>query len=201
MSSRSVKAIASAIVIAVAVLAAYWYWSPFIVIRQMQAAVQARDAEAFDRHVDYPMLRESLTEQIADKFGVRMGKTDDAAGGMAASGSILGVALVSPLVEALVRPRVLMRAMQQGYLGPKAAQAAGPLPPAVDPPDEAASARPGTGRRRWTYERIDIDQLVAQAVDPANARERPEDRLVLVFQRNGFADWKLTDISIPALNR
>lgn len=45
-----------------------------------------------------------------------------------------------------------------------------------------------------------FNQLVAQAIDPANDNGVPEDGLVLVFQRSGFADWKLSDIRIPALN-
>jgi hypothetical protein len=200
LASRTLMAISAAVAIVVVfAVAGYWYWSPFIVIRQMQAAVQAGDAEAFSQHVDYPLLRESLTAQIADKIGVGAGKAGDAAGGLAASASILGIALVRPLVEALVRPRVVMRAMQEGYLGPKSAVPANPVPQAGDKPDELSGSRPH--QRRWTYERIDVNQLVAQAVDPANQQEKPEDRLVLVFQRSGFADWKLTDIRVPALSR
>jgi hypothetical protein len=202
LASRTLRAVSAAVAIVVVfALAGYWYWSPFIVIRQMQAAVQAGDAEAFSQHVDYPLLRESLTTQIAEKIGVEAGKAGEAAGGLAASASILGIALVRPLVDALVRPRVVMRAMQAGYLGPKSALPGKPLPQGGDKPDEVSGSGSRPHQRHWAYERIDVDQLFAQAVDPANQQEKPEDRLVLVFQRSGFADWKLTDIRVPALSR
>jgi hypothetical protein len=202
LASRTLRAVSAGVAIVVVfALAGYWYWSPFIAIRQMQAAVQAGDAEAFSQHVDYPLLRESLTAQIAEKIGVGAGKAGDAAGGLANSASILGIALVRPLVDALVRPQVVMRAMQAGYLGPKLAAPGKPLPQAGDKPDEVSGSGARAHQRHWTYERINVDQLVAQAVDPANPKEKPEDRLVLVFQRSGFADWKLTDIRVPALSR
>lgn len=202
MSSRSVKALAAAILIAGATLAAYWYWSPLLVIRQMRAAAEAGDADTFNAHVDYPMLRESLTEQIADKFRVNMGRPGEGGEGVAASGSILGMALVGPLVDRLVSPRVVMRAMQQGFLGPGAPGSGGALPQRpMAGADEAAAPDSRPHQRRWTYERIDLNQLVAKSFNPGNDLEKPEDRLALVFQRYGFADWKLTDISIPALNK
>jgi hypothetical protein len=202
LSSRSVKALAAATIIAVAALAAYWYGSPFLVIRQMQAAAEARDADAFNRHVDYPVLRESLTQQIADKVGVRMGGTGEDGKPVAAIGSILATALVGPLVDRLVSPRVVMRAMQEGYLGPRAAQAGSPAPQTMGKPGETSGADSAARplKRRWSYERIGFDELVARAIDPNQDPAQPEDPLVLVFQRSGFADWKLTDIRIPALN-
>ena len=60
MNIKISKSVLFAILAAIFALGAYWYWSPFLVIRQMQSAAKVGDADAFNDHVDYPRLRESL---------------------------------------------------------------------------------------------------------------------------------------------
>jgi len=40
--------------------------------------------------------------------------------------------------------------------------------------------------------------MTAYAIDPARPDAPNDERLGLVFERSGFADWKLTDIRLPA---
>lgn len=76
MTSKALKAAAAAVVVGIA---AYWYWSPLLAIRQMQTAARAGDADTFNDHVDYPRLRESLKGQFSAMLTKRLGGQPDAA--------------------------------------------------------------------------------------------------------------------------
>jgi hypothetical protein len=54
MLARTRNTALAAFAIALLALAAYWYWSPFLALKQIQSAARAQDADAFNRHVDYP---------------------------------------------------------------------------------------------------------------------------------------------------
>ena len=212
-SSKFVLALVIALLMA---LAAYWYWSPFLAVRDLQKAAQAGDADTFNSHVDYPRLRESLKTQLSALLAQKMGATPDNGNPLAALGGMIGQRLLNPLVDAMVRPDVVMAAMKSGQWGrgaaapavPAAAAVAPPVPgppgaqlvpPAVPaPPATAAAPSADDARNRWVIERQGASRMTAYAVDPARPDEADADRLGLVFERSGFADWKLTDIRLPA---
>jgi 23S rRNA A2030 N6-methylase RlmJ len=59
---------------AAAATAGYWYYySPMLAMQTMRDAAQARHAESFNRHVDYPKLRESLKGQMAARVAEQLG--------------------------------------------------------------------------------------------------------------------------------
>ncbi|MDI1270497.1 MAG: DUF2939 domain-containing protein [Polaromonas sp.] len=198
MTSKTIK---GAAVAAVLTIAGYWYWSPFLAVRQLQSAAQKKDADAFNERVDYPKLRESLKGQFAAIMGERLVKPEDAGNGFAALGAMLGLAMVNQFVDAMVRPEAVMRAMQDGQLAPKAnspSDSPAPTPPAGKP-DVTAKAEPQEDKPKWAYERKGVDKLIAYASDPMKPEVPNQEKLGLVFQRSGFADWKLTEFRLPAL--
>lgn len=202
MTSKTIKAAA---VVAVVAIAGYWYWSPFLAVRQLQSAAQKKDADAFNERVDYPKLRESLKGQFAAIMGERLVKPEDAGNGFAALGAMLGLALVNQFVDALVRPEAVMRAMQEGQLAskdnpPSDSPATTPAPSA-DKPGSPAKAEPQQDKPKWAYERKGVDKLIAYASDPKKPDVPNQEKLGLVFQRSGFADWKLTEFRLPAMNK
>lgn len=159
----------------------------------MQQAAERRDAQALNRHVDDPSVRASLKQQLSAQFARELGRQEVAGGdagraGMAL-GALLGMALVEKVIDALVQPEMVMQAMAEGRVrhpladGPGAQGAGGP----------AAAADPGSPPR-WTTERLDLDRIVARARPEGAASEPPVD---LVFQRSGFADWKLVEVRLP----
>lgn len=200
MTSKTIKAAA---VVAVIAIAGYWYWSPFLAVRQLQSAAQKKDADAFNERVDYPKLRESLKGQFAAIMGERLVKPEDAGNGLAALGAMLGLAMVNQFVDAMVRPAAVMRAMQEGQLAPKANPPSdSPAPvPSADKPDSQAKGDPKENKPKWTYERRGMDKLIAYATDPKKPDVTNQEKLGLVFQRSGFADWKLTEFRLPAMNK
>jgi hypothetical protein len=179
-------------------LAAYWYWSPFLAVRELQQAARAGDAAAFNAHVDYPRLREGLKRQLSDLLAQKLGAAQDSGNPVAALGGLIGQRLITPMVDALVRPETVMAAMQSGRLGPSAEAAPNPAPegPAAAAPAGAAPPEPAHAAR-WIIDRQGVDRMTAYAVDPAHPDEPNSQRLGLVFERSGFVDWKLTGIRLP----
>ena len=198
MRTKAIKIAASAIVVAIA---SYWYWSPFLAIRQMQSAAQEKDADAFNERVDYPKLRESLKGQLSAVMGEQMAKTQDAGNPFAALGSMLGLALVDRFVDAMVRPETVMRAMQDGRMSPAAAKTSDTPAPTTSNPDSQAPAEAREDKPKWTYDRKGVDKLIAYATDPKKPGAQNSEKLGVVFERSGFANWKLTEVRLPAMEK
>jgi hypothetical protein len=191
MNSRAVK---GGVAAALVVIAAYWYWSPLLAIRQMQLAAKAGDADAFSDHVDYPRLRESFKGQfsamLTEKMAAQSSNDDSAAKVGAALGMMLGTAMVNQFVDAMVRPEVvIMRAMQEGKLMPKKSADGGSSTP-------TDSGSPAPQKVEWSAEHKGVDKYIAYAHRPGEAEDR---RIALVLERSGFATWKLTEIRLPPL--
>jgi len=96
--------------------------------------------------------------------------------------------MADKLVDALVRPETVMRAMQSGQFGPTAAPA--DTGPGAAPNGAVEQDAPP----KWDYVRHGADQLVAYRADSAAPYEK---RMQIVFARSGFADWKLTGVRMP----
>lgn len=178
----------SAVVLVVLAIAAYWYWSPFLAMHQMREAARAGDADTFNDYVDYLRLRESLKGQFSARLTEQMAsepqpKNDFAKAG-AALGSMFAIAMVDKMVDAFVRPEVVMRGMQQGQVVPKRAPAASASGAAADDADKVT----------WTSERKSVDKLIAYANKPGQAENQ---RVGFVMERVGFVRWKLTEIRLP----
>lgn len=197
MASKALKAAAVAVALGVG---AYWYWSPFLAIHQLRAAARAGDADAFNDHVDYGRLRESLKGQFSAAIGDKL-VTDapkgDAAKAGAALGSMLAIALMDRMVDAVIRPESVMRILQEGKLLPKdraeprTPRGGAGTPPGDGPGTDAPPSQPPV----WSTERKSVDKLILYA----RAADQPEEkRTGLVFERRGFASWQLTEIRLPA---
>lgn len=73
-----------------------WAWgSPYYTLWQMKRAAEARDVEALVSHIDFPEVRESVRNQLADRMGHE-------GGGVV--GALLRSGIGSTLVDAAVSP-------------------------------------------------------------------------------------------------
>lgn len=165
------------IVVIVSFFGCYWYYSPYLALSNIRDAAQSKDANAFNELVDYPKVRESLKGQIAAVMAKEAASSHD---GLAVFGNMLGMALVNPMVDALVRPESVMHAMQSGEM--KKAQASAHL---------GTQAVPGKKPVEWTLERKNVDKIVAHRHEPDRGVGKG---FAVVFERQGFAGWKLTEI-------
>lgn len=206
MTSRSIKAAA---VVAVVGIAAYWYWSPFLAVRQMRTAAQEGNAGAFNEHVDYPKVRESIKGQFSSMFEQKSALPADPhdrlAQAGAAFGARLGMVMVNQFVDAMVRPETVMRAMEYGQFPDKSAPpgAAAPQDGAAadvrtDTAQAPADAAPGQSKPKWRYERKGVNKVVAYSTAEEG---QGRGKFAFVLQRQGFADWKLTEVLLQDSKR
>lgn len=179
------KSIALTFLAALLGLAAYWYWSPFVAMANLKSAIKKNDAQAFNQHVDYPLLRENMKVQFLRVVETKVPKSE---GPMGAVGQNFAKAMMVKIVDAMVQPENVMKAMSQGqFADPKKAS------PATGQPENGSQA-PAV-KVQWEFERVNADKMIAVARD---AREPTgPNAMRLVFERSGFADWKLTGINLP----
>lgn len=186
---------AAAIVI-VAGAAVYWYCSPYLAMRQLRNAAVAADTETFNEHVDFPKLRDSLKSQFSARLDKDMGVQPASANQFEragnAFGGMLARALVDKLIDTAVRPETIMFAMREGKFkveldGPREGQ------PNAEPQTEQQTA----GRKHvvWSTERKGLDTVLFHVEDEGHGAGK--DKMALVMQREGFANWKLTGVRLP----
>ena len=179
------RAAALAAVLGAAVVAGYWYWSPHLALRTMRAAAQSGDADTLNQHVDYPRLRESLKgqfgAQMAEKLATPDATESSSARAGAALGAMLGAVMVDRMIDTLVRPETIMRAIERGQL--KGSSSA---------PGADGQAKPAK-RADWTLKRLGFDRVIAAA----RSDETDNRGVGFVFDRTGFATWKLTELRLP----
>ena len=196
---RPAPARLAAVVLAMAgAVAAYWYFSPYLVIRTLQVAAQERDFETLNRHVDYPRLREHLKVQLQEATAQRTRRWGDhPLAGLAGS---MASAAVGAMVELFVRPVTLMYVLRTGELAVQPSSAPAPASPASAPapasaasaPAESATPPPSEGGARW---RVDRDGLHRLVVYPRTQSGR--DGAGVVLEREGFARWRVTGLLLP----
>jgi hypothetical protein len=183
------RLLAPAVVAAAVLLLAFWYWSPYWELRQMAAAAKAGDAATFNAHVDYPRLRDSVKGQFAAKMAGAMGKTNTS-NPFSAMGVAISMGIANAIVDTMVRPEFVMKAMAEGKVAPQ--KAGGAQAGSTD--DASKPAEP-----KWKVERDGVDRIVSYAIDPARPNDDSARRLGFVFERSGFATWKLTELRLPGL--
>lgn len=189
--SKPSRLAAVAGVVLIAVLGAYWYWSPYVAMNSMKDAAEARDADTFNQYVDYPKLRESLKGQFSAMMTKEIGKQRSGGSELenagTALGAMLGLAFADKFIEAMVRPEVVMQAMAEGKMqSPTAGSKAGAA---------GSEARPPEKEVQWSFERKGVNRVIARG---AQGEAALSDSPGFVFDRTGFADWKLTEIRLPA---
>ena len=193
MSTLQKRLFATAGALVIAGIAAYWYWSPYVVVHQMRTAAIDADADSFNEHVDYPQLRDSLKGQLSARISgdlaSRSGSGNPIEQAGSALGSMLGLALVDRMVDAVVRPEMVMRAMEHGRF-----QLQNDRQREADNTNADAQA-PAKQKTSWHVERKGVDKVFIH-VDSGDATSKKSDT-AFVMRRDGFANWKLTEIRLP----
>ena len=180
MNRLQQKLLATAGIVIAAGIAAYWYWSPYLAVRELREAAMNADAVRFNEHVDFPRVRDSLKAQFAGRIDGADGR---AAGGL---GGLLANALVGTVIDAAVRPETIMFAMREGRFRIERNGRR----------EDEGQAEPAERKQPvWRTERQGPNTVLFHA--QRDGSDRARDGMALVMQRQGFADWKLTDIRLP----
>lgn len=164
--------------IVLGVFVGYLIASPYIVVRQIQTAARAQDAERLIEYVDFPSVRQSLKDQM----NIRLMKVveQEKNNPFSAMGAAIGGAMVERMVDGFVTPSGLITLMKGNR--PKI----GPAGEPSTPPSAASPA--GTFAGEMSYE--GIDKFVV------TVRGKNEEPFRFVLRRY-FLSWRLTELILP----
>jgi hypothetical protein len=170
----------------VAGLGASVYLSPYWTLYRMKAAVEAKDADALSRRVDYPALRESMKSQFAaamnrqlDVVGEQMKAAGAPSENVGRWRQAIPMGMMGVLVERLVTPDGVA-AMLSG-----AAHFGNGAAPDEQPPQQAPEGR----------KPLDLS-LDYRGWNEAVFRVKDSPGEGFVFRRDGLWGWKLSGVEI-----
>ena len=202
-----------AITVALAMVVAaigYAYASPYIAVKHMKAAADARDAVALNEYVDYPALRLSLKQQVGEMLHRRV-EGQHSSNPLLILGAVIGAALISPLVDAYATPEgvaALLDGMpptgkpgdrphapppaESGTETTEPAQSAQSAPAAAPPPAPVASGNPAPEARPVTTAGYRGLNEFALTWDRGSTGEH----YAAILQRHGLFSWKLSAVEL-----
>jgi hypothetical protein len=107
------KRLLPAFVLLLILLAGYWAW-PFLELRALAAALQARDVTKLNEQVDYARLRRSFTEQIIAAYLRVTGRASKLGVFGSSLATAVGASIVDPWVSQIVNPENLAELLRGG---------------------------------------------------------------------------------------
>lgn len=172
------KRIAWIIALLAVLLAVYAATGPYRTVSAIKTALVEQDPEALAEHIDFPVLRQNVKEQLnafmAEKLVDEL--SDNPFAGVAAA---LGSRLIDTMVDAMVTPAGLARAME----GRKAARSL------RDTNSDPRPKRANLFRRaRYAYDSWHQCSVYVPRQQGNEVR--------FVFRRAGLS-WNLTNIHLP----
>ncbi|ROZ80895.1 DUF2939 domain-containing protein [Pseudomonas neustonica] len=172
--------------------------SPFLVVHSIQSAVEQRDAEALSSHVDYPVFRQNMKDQVNARIMEEV--TVELEGNpFAAMGIALASKVVDSVVDSMITPAGIARMMQgekPAMAAVKAGGAGGEMPDTGDsqepvlPAEHEQPAQKPFEDASMGYE--SLSRFVVTFTDESGEEVR------FIFHRHGIADWLLSDMTLPA---
>lgn len=174
--------------VALGVLAAFLYASPYWTLHQLKVAAQETNASDLSKYIDYPALRDSVKSQMRAVMNKRVGsallatgdsKDGDAVSALGASmGAVFASAMLDQVVDALVTPDAIAAVMTKGN-----AQADGD---AVAGDRDTSEVSVALAYKGW-------DTVVATVTNPEEGPESVD----LHLRRAGLISWKLVGVTLP----
>jgi hypothetical protein len=174
------KSLKFVLIAVAAVSVAYYAYSPFMTVDRMSEAAEKSDAEALAGYIDFPSVRQSLKRQLDAKVEEVVDKRSED-NPIEALGVAFGGMLADKLVDAYVTPEGIRLVMQGKQPSSGKDRQAGETAEGNDKPFDNAS---------FSYN--SLNEFTATVKDDETGEE-----IDFVFRRSGFAEWMLTEISLP----
>jgi hypothetical protein len=162
---------------AVVVLVVGWlYATPYLAVRGMRSAADAKDGAALSTYVDFPAVRDSLKTSVSGRVASLAAPMQG--NPLAAFGAAVATAFADPMIDALVTPESL-ELMLKGNL-PQ--QAAGMV--AATSPDAEVETTMGYAGFNSFLLTVKAKGLMTNPIG-------------FVMTRNGVFSWKLSAVRLP----
>jgi hypothetical protein len=165
--------LASAILLA-ALLAAWYFLSPFLLLRSLSTAVKNDDRDAIATDVDFPAVRDGLKQQLDSYIETRVAgprKRDPFARLLLSLAPSIG----GQVIDAVVTPDGVATILRQH----------------TSQTSSGGTSRPSLWRGKFAW--IGPDHLRATY---ANARH-PDQPIALDLERRGLFGWQVTGLTLP----
>lgn len=151
-------------------LAVYAYYTPQLALRELNNAARHGDTGTLERLIDFPAVRESLKQQVQERLSK---STSNSQSPLAAFGTALAGAVAAPAVDTMVTPDNVARLLRGETFGPSAG------------PTLSLDSR----QLEMHYENLDRFEVTSAP---------PPDGFELILERDGWLDWRLVDVRLPA---
>jgi flagellar basal body-associated protein FliL len=173
--SRTSKSVVIALVVVIVVaMLGVIYASPYIALDRLKRAADARDAQTVNQYVDFPLLRESLKDQVGQLL-TRKIDIQKSGNPLAIIGAMIGAALIGPLVDSYATPdgvaAILNGIPPRGDPGEK--------PPVPKPPPQTTA-----GYRSFNTFAVNYQHGTGDA------------RYSAILRRYGLFSWKLVAVEL-----
>lgn len=169
-----------ALVAVTLLIAASGVFSPHWTVHRMRVAIEARDEAAFSSYVDYPAVRESFKQQLAQRGPDRDKQTGQDP--FAALGEGLVRAVTGPVIDLLLGPAGLIEMLNAGR--PEVTSEV--MSAAVSRVPSSAQAVP-----EMTLRYRDWETVVYRRADATDADGS------FIFQRQDWLRWRLSAVELP----
>lgn len=156
-----------------------FYFTPHVVVYTMRKAAERGDANKLSAYIDYPALRESLKATCNDMIAHKTDTGDDE-GLVKVFGRVFAPALVSPMIDALVKPEGLAMLMK----GKKPHSRNSQRRKAESSQEEDAT------ELSMSYESFN------RFVVAIRQKGSFDDPIELMYIRHGIASWKLSAVRL-----
>lgn len=170
-----------AVAVLLVAIAGWFYYMPYLAVTNMREAAEKKDSVALSRYINFPLVRESLKANLNAKMLSEMAKKRDG-NPFAAQGAAFAMALVGPMVDAMVTPEALAMMLKGEKPSLEKSKPTAALASAASEPETETS---------MGYENFD------QFVVSTRKKGASDDPVALVFQREGLISWKLAAIRLP----
>lgn len=153
----------------------FYFGSPYLAVRALQTAAAEGDKDALEQKVDFPAVRESLKSQMSAALMTKM-QTDPEMkdNPFAALGAALLPTMINGMVDAFVTPDAIAAMVRGQKPSEKATSGSNP--------DIASETE-------W----VGLDRFRVKLRNTKTDEEGPS----LLFERRGFASWKLIKMELP----
>jgi hypothetical protein len=158
------------------------YFSPHLTVYQMKSAIKNHDADAFSEHVDFPALRENFKGQMMAFMNKELSTPEMKQNPFAGFGQAMAVALIGPMIDAMITPAGVIVMMENGNTKPIQAKSNDPTP--NDSTGQSVPPKYSISYQGWS-------RVVARPKD------QEQDVGSFIFKRQGLWSWKLSAVNLP----
>ena len=169
-----------AVVVVLALLLGYGVAGPYLAIRGIHAAIEARDPNQLERYVDFPILRANIRARVAKRLLAAATSPSGRVVGDARGRTMIGE-ISDKAVDAMVSPMGIALLLEGRALAHRATGTG----PGIGEKDDAADPL------LHAKTRVESPSRFTATVDSADSRP-----VVFVFERH-WLSWKLSDIRLP----